>query len=192
MDALNLSGGLTDKAKWSSVTLNRKNVSYPIPLIKILQEGELQYNYLMRNGDILNVPRNDKDKVYLMGEVVKPQTVRIGRYGLSLTEALSAAGGINENKADPTGIFVIRRQKHKALLRMESMPSTFNIDPIRTKIYQLNAKDMTALALGEQFELIPGDVVYVTAAPISKWNRILSNILPSLSGANTLRTTVTP
>ncbi len=173
MDALNLSGGLSDKAQWNRVTLNRKNATYPVPLISLLQEGNLRYNYLLQDGDILNIPRNDKDKVYLMGEVIKPQTVTIGRYGLSLTAALSAAGGINEKQADPTGIFVIRNEQQKTFL---------NIQITRKNIYQLNAKDMTALALGEQFQLMPGDVVYVTAAPIAKWNRVISNIMPSLSG----------
>ncbi len=178
MDALNLSGGLTDNAKWNSVTLNRKNSTYPVPLMKILQKGNLKYNYLLRDGDILNIPRNDKDKVYLMGEVIKPQVVGIGRYGLSLTAALTTAGGINEKQADPTGIFVIRNEQ-------ESLPDNSKLTNIN--IYQLNAKDMTALALGEQFQLISGDVIYVTAAPVSKWNRVISNILPSLSGVSTTK-----
>jgi len=47
-------------------------------------------------------------------------------------------------------------------------------------LYQLNAKDATALVLADNFHLQAGDVVYTTAVPIARWNRVINNILPSL------------
>jgi polysaccharide export outer membrane protein len=90
------------------------------------------------------------------------------RAGMRLTEALSNAGGINEGEADATGIFVLRRtpQAEKKI----------------ASIYQLNLQDATAMILGTEFKLKPYDVVYVTAVPLSRWNRVVRQLLPTLVG----------
>jgi len=34
--------------------------------------------------------------------------------------------------------------------------------------------------LADQFVLQPRDIVYVTAAPIARWNRLIAQVLPSM------------
>ena len=36
--------------------------------------------------------------------------------------------------------------------------------------------------LSTQFELQPMDIVYVTSAPIARWNKLLSNLMSSING----------
>ena len=45
-------------------------------------------------------------------------------------------------------------------------------------VYHLNAKSPVAFALADQFRLQPGDVVFVGAAGITRWNRFVSQLLP--------------
>ncbi|MBJ6950017.1 SLBB domain-containing protein, partial [Vibrio cholerae] len=71
-------------------------------------------NRLLRDGDIVHIPRNDAQKVFVMGEVKQPQMLKIDRTGMSLTEALSTVGGTNEAEADATGIFVIRSNQERS------------------------------------------------------------------------------
>lgn len=182
LDAINTAGGLTEHAVWNEVVLNRNGHKYFIPMRKLLQQGDLDYNYLMKNGDILHIPRDDKYQVIVMGEVIKPQNMRLGRYGTTLTEALGRVGGINELRADATGVFVIRSSKNSDV-------DSF-VDPHIADVYQLNMSDATALALGNKFELHPGDVIYVTAVPIARWNRVLSNLIPSVNGLNSINSLV--
>lgn len=194
LDAVNKSGGITADADWRHVTLTRNGIEEAISLYALIQKGDLTQNRLLTNGDIIHVPLNDNQKVFVMGEVKKPQTLKIDRTGMTLTEALSSVGGIDQLNADATGIFVIRNNKYD---KTESKKKTdkvgvekdhnenSHIDPI-ANIYQLNMKDATALVLGTEFELRPYDVVYVTAAPISRWNRIIQQLLPTISGFNEL------
>ncbi|MBJ6911259.1 sugar transporter, partial [Vibrio cholerae] len=82
--------------------------------------------------------------------------------------------------ADATGIFVIRSNQERSNQNGIAMGQD---EPIAS-IYQLNIQDATALVMGTEFELRPYDVVYVTAAPISRWNRLVRQLIPTISGFN--------
>ncbi|PKL94166.1 MAG: capsular biosynthesis protein, partial [Gammaproteobacteria bacterium HGW-Gammaproteobacteria-9] len=47
------------------------------------------------------------------------------------------------------------------------------------KVFQLNADSPTAFALAKHFPLQPQDVVFVGPANITRWNRFISQLLPS-------------
>jgi len=177
LDAINLSGGLSDAAAWRNVTLTRHGEEQEISLHGLMQRGDLTQNRLLRPGDIVHVPRNDGQKVFVMGEVNNPQVLKIDRSGMSLTEALGSVGGINQLAADATGIFVVRanRQNEKSTI---------------ADIYQLDISNSAALVIGTEFDLKPYDIVYVTAAPIVRWNRVLGQILPTITGFDELTNSV--
>ena len=171
LDALNACGGMSPDADWRSVVLTTKTNNGAdkevLDLYALYQQGDMSQNRLLGPNDIVHVPRNDGLKVFVMGDVVKADTQRIDRSGLTLAEALNNSGGINQASASAKGIFVLRASQAEDKL---------------VDVYQLDASVGSLLVLSTQFELQPLDIVYVTSAPMARWNKVISQFLPTIRG----------
>ncbi|MEY1538417.1 polysaccharide export protein [Providencia rettgeri] len=183
LEAFNNAGGLTEKADWDNVVLTRNGKEIKVSLQDLVQYGDLTQNYLMLPGDVLYVPRNDSQKVFVMGEVGQPTTLTIDRAGMSITEALSKASGIDQNTANATGVFVIRPIKNQPA---EDKELEALLPKKMAAVYQLDLSDATSLVMGTEFKLQPYDLVYVTAAPVVRWNRLITQLLPTIASYNQL------
>lgn len=167
LDVIDQAGGAAGNADTNNIKWTQNGVERTISLQDIRQYGDLSQNLLLRGGDVIYVPTNENSRIHVMGEVGKQASLPLGNYGLTLTQALGTAGGMNQFTANASGVFVIR-----------------NIPTDREKpihVYQLNLKDASAYAMANRFKLRANDVVYVTAAPVARWNRVVSQVTASIS-----------
>ncbi len=163
-DAISLAGGLTDEAHKMGVNVSRDGVVHKIDLRALFDFADQSQNLMLKAGDIVNVPDRSQQKVFVMGEVRTPKSVDIVNGRLTLSAALGESGGINQTTADPAGIYVIRGS-----------------DEANPQIFHLNVGYAAGMLLAERFPLSAQDVVFVDTAGISQWNRVISQLLPSIS-----------
>ncbi len=163
VEAINRAGGLSDKADMLNVNLTRDNVVNYIDVLALYEQGDTSQNILLQNGDILNVPDRNLQKVFVLGEVNDPSTLIVHQGRLTLTEAISDVGGVNPRSSNPAKIYVMR--------------STGT--PGKPEIYHLDGKSPDSMVLAERFPLLPRDVVYVETAAITNWARVINQLLPT-------------
>ncbi len=169
MTALSEAGGLLETADAHHITLTRMGKNYQFGLPELRAMGIASSNIFLRNGDSIYVDSNANRKVYLIGEVGKSTYLTIPEDGLSLANALGESQGLNSRTANPAKIYIVRKQKNQNL----------------THIYRLDLSQLENLALANDFQMLANDMVYVDPTGLTRWNRILTQIL---SSANAIRT----
>lgn len=165
LDAVNSVGGFAEQADRRVAYLTRDGVRHVIDLAALYQRGDLRQNFVLQHGDVLNIPDNQDSKVFVLGEVGQQSPVYPGVRGLTLAEALAQAEGIDLTTADTTGVYVVRGTLEA------NAPVT---------VYRLDASNATAMILADSFQLQPRDVVFVSTAPLARWNRVVDQILPTV------------
>lgn len=171
MEAINAADGFTEHADPRRVTIQREGRVHTVDLQGLLRGGVRQNNPLLRNRDLIHVPRLTPQPAFLLGEVQRPDIIDLSRDPVTLTQAVTQQGGLHLQRADARGVFVFR----------ETTP--------RTSVFQLDTSSPTGWILGTRFALAPNDIVYVVRAPAQSWNDVVMRIMPTITA---LRLIVTP
>lgn len=87
---------------------------------------------------------------------------------MTMAEALSDAGGINQDFADAARIFIFRGGQGKS------------------KIFYLDAKSPDAFLLADRFPLQPHDVIFIDRIEGIRWNQIIEQIQPTINFLNSV------
>lgn len=160
-DAVSSAGYNASQADLSGVRLTRDGVTYTLDMSKV--GGKPIY---LRAEDQIYIPYLDAKEVFVVGEVNLPGAQNFKTGSISLSQALGRSRGLAQATSNGNAVYVIRGAHPDAL---EQSPSV---------VYQLEAKSPAAFAVASQFELLPGDVVFVGAAGITRWSRFVNQLLP--------------
>lgn len=162
-DAISQSGLDQTQADLSGIQLTRDGQTYDIDLEQLARQSDGKPVYL-KNGDTLYVPYLDRKEVFVVGEVNQPGAFSFRTNDISLNQALGRARGLMQATANGSAVYVIRGSHD-----LQQQPST---------IYQLEARSPAAFAVASHFQVQPGDVIFVGAAGITRWNRFVTQLLP--------------
>lgn len=162
-DAIAAARGFGPEADWADVTLSREGKIYRLNLRLLYENGDISQNWLLQDGDVINVGDRSRNKVFVMGEVRQPQSRLMVKGRMTLAEVLNETGGLEPSVANVSQIFVLRG------------------DYDAPSIYHLDASSPDALLLATQFPLRPRDVVFVSTYKLAQWNRVIAQILPTVT-----------
>jgi polysaccharide export outer membrane protein len=167
LQAINLCGGLTANASRRRAYLVREGVTYQVDLAGLLSGERPVSNPLLKAGDVLHIPDPSADQVFVLGAVAKQAPVLLRQSSISLIEALTNAGGLEELRGKQSGVLIFRMKEHVA----SSTPT----------VYVLDLSRPDGMLLAGEFSLRPRDVVYVQATAFAQYNAVISTLLPTVS-----------
>lgn len=170
--AISMAGGATPTGDSNNVVLNRKGTSYNIGLRSLRQMGASANQIYLQDGDSIHVNSQERNKVYVLGEFGQVEPVPILEQGISLAQVLGESKGLNSNTANAAKIYVVRD----------------NLNTRATDIYYVDMQTVTSFALANRFEMYPNDIVYVDPTGLTRWNRVISALLPSTTAFRSLST----
>jgi protein involved in polysaccharide export with SLBB domain len=162
LDLLAASGGPSDAEHLYKYTLRRGGVDYVFDY-----QGFRKSTFPVEEDDLLTVTTDTSNRFYVMGAINKPTTVSFPVPAPTLADALGAATGLDERRSDPSGVFVFRKGNPDL-------------------VYTLDLKDPASVLLTQRFALRGEDMVYVTEAPLARWNRLIMQVLPISQAAYNL------
>jgi len=154
LDLLAVSGGPTNSEHLYTYTLRRNGQDYLFDY-----QGFRKNPFFIEEGDLLSINTDTSRRFYVMGAINKPMTVPFPVPSPTLADALGSASGFDERRSDPSGVFVFRKGN----------PDT---------VYTINLKEPTSVLLTQRFYIQGEDMVYVTEAPLTRWSRLISQLLP--------------
>ncbi len=161
--ALSMAGGINpNTGDNTSVQLIRQGVTYDLNLVALEKSGYSLHKLLIQPNDTIYVNTKQNQKLYILGESSKSQALALRDQGMTLSDVLGESEGINPYTASAARIFVMRT----------------NLQNRTSTIYQLNLSSLGNLALANQFRMQKNDIVYIDATGLTRWQRIINQIVP--------------
>jgi polysaccharide export outer membrane protein len=172
VDAINAAGGPSGGGSQLAVPANQLEVV-------VRRQGQVilraQLSDLLAGADI-PVQKGDEivvrsnPRVYtVLGAVMKSGNVEMTKANLSLLEALGNVGGLQDQRANKTGVYVFR------------MGDLLNNPTAKARVFRLDLYQPVSIFIAQQFGVQARDVVYVTNAPLYEYDKILSSIYRTFS-----------
>lgn len=127
------------------------------------------YDIALRGGDKVIVEA-DRRSFTALGASETQTRVNFNQRSMSAIEAMAAAGGLDGNAADPTGIFVFRSEHAEVASRVLGGKP---VSGPQRMAYVMNLTEPEGMFAAREFEIRNGDTVYITEAPFTSWRQVI-------------------
>ena len=168
LQAISASGGLAPGASRRRAILVRQGRSYQIDLAGLLSGSRPVKNPKLEPGDVLHIPDQSGDQIFVLGAVTKQEPMAIQQNSMTLIQAISQAGGLDVLRGSQSGVIVFR-------------PNSAQGARMTANVYTLDLSNPKGVLLASQFDLEPRDVVYVSETAFAQYNSIISQLLPTVT-----------
>lgn len=171
MEAIAQAGSyVVDSSDLAGATLTRKSGEViNLNLYKLYAKGDMTQNVVLKKGDTIFIPEDTKNKIYVLGEVLRPSMYTL-KENMTALQAVSMAGGPTPDRGKLKGTLVIRG-------------NAANPEKIKVDI----SKMIKNGDLGQDIALQAGDMVYVPKS--NKPNlQELGSIMSTVLGFRSLTT----
>lgn len=184
MDVIAAAGGFHSPVHETFVSLTRGDRTARAPIQALLDNPS--ENVYVRPGDILTVERTPRTFT-IAGATGVNGVAPFDARGITLEEAIGKSGGLQDMRADPEGVFVLRYEPVHLAREYPSVSPVLLAGGAVPVAYHLNMRDPKALFLARRFAMHDKDILFVSNAPLTEASKFFQLFLvvaqPGLQGA---------
>lgn len=172
LDAIAEAGGLSTPGVETYVTLQRRGRTATVLFDRLVKSPS--ENIFLAPGDTVYVNR-ERRTFLAFGASGASGRVDFDDSDLTLGEALGKAGGLLDNRADPSQVFVYRTESRDLVKKFGVDLSKMSGNEIPV-IYKANLRDPAAFFASQKFAMRDKDILYISNAKSVELTKLLSII----------------
>jgi polysaccharide export outer membrane protein len=178
LDVIAEVGGARAPVYETFVRLSRDGVTASIPMEALVSDPT--ENIYVQPGDVLTLVRLPQSFT-AFGATGANAQIPFTSEKMTLVEALAKAGGLQDLRADPDGVFLFRFEPPNVVNALGRPQLHTGPDRTTPVVYRLDLRDAKSYFLAQRFPIEDKDIVYIANADLNELQKFFT-LLNTISG----------
>lgn len=178
LDLIAEAGGAKAPIYETYVRLSRDGVTATIPMEALVSDPA--ENIYAQPGDVLTLVRRP-ETFTVFGATGANTQINFPSEHVTLVEALAKAGGLQDLRSDPAGVFLMRFEPPAVVRALGRQPLGTGPQGTSPIVYRLDMSDAKAYFLAQRFPIEDKDILYVANADMNELQKFFT-LLNTLTG----------
>ena len=178
LDLIAAVGGARSPVYETFVRLSRDGITATIPMEALVSDPA--ENIYVQPGDVLTLVRLQQSFT-AFGATGANAQIQFPSEKMTLVEALAKAGGLQDQRSDPAGVFLFRFEPPKIVRTLGRPQLRTGPDGSSPLVYRLDLRDAKSYFLAQRFPIRDKDIVYVANADFNELQKFFT-LLNTLTG----------
>ena len=178
LDVIALAGGAKAPVYNTFVRLSRDGLTVAMPMERLVSDPA--ENIYALPGDVLTLVQVPQT-YSVLGATGQNAQITFNAERITLAEAIAKAGGLQDLRSDPTGVFLFRFEPPAVVTALNAAQLGTGPDRSSPVVYRLDMSDANAYFLAQRFPVEDKDVIYVANARLNELQKFFT-LLNTLTG----------
>ncbi len=178
LDLIAEAGGAKSPVYETYVRLSRDGVTATIPMESLVSDPA--ENIYAQPGDVLTLVRQP-ETFTVFGATGTNTQINFPSEHVTLVEGLAKAGGLQDQRSDPAGVFLMRFEPPTVVRALGRPVLATGPEGTTPVVYRLDMSDARAYFLAQRFPIEDKDILYVANADMNELQKFFT-LLNTLTG----------
>jgi polysaccharide export outer membrane protein len=178
LDVIAAAGGAKSPVYETFVRLSRGGVTATIPMERLVSNPA--ENIYAQPEDVLTLVRMPQSFT-VFGATGSNSLVPFTAERMTLAEALAKSGGLQDQRADPAGVFLFRYEPAQTVKSLGRPVLATGPDALTPVVYRLDLRNAKSFFLAQRFPIEDKDVIYVANADLNELQKFFT-LLNTITG----------
>ncbi|MGH7110924.1 MAG: polysaccharide biosynthesis/export family protein [Stellaceae bacterium] len=178
LDLIAAAGGAKAPIYETFVRLSRHGVTATLPMERLVDNpAENIYGWPSDILTLVVTPRHFS----VLGATGKNAQIKFNAARMTLVQALAQAGGLEDQRSDPSGVFLFRYEPAAVLRALHAPPLHTGPDGGAPVVFRLDMSHADSYFLAQRFPMQNNDIIYVANAKLDELQKFFT-LLNTLTG----------